>query len=193
MKNYKISKIVLIIIITVIILSIIIFIVNYILSSKQSKKNINFYLLNSYEVDLAGMCKKLAIVEDSPFTCFIQITNFENLTEYFADEYNLKFPEINFDYPDKYMAITFGRELKEMEYKLPAVRHELYSADITFSEEYHKNTIYIYVMDKIFLIDSFNEAGSGSSFYIMNDDKKDFLGHDITDYNERVPVGHGGM
>ena len=192
MNKYMIIGIGVVIAISIIIV-IVILCPNFISSQNHDKGKIDFHMLNSYKVDTRGICKKLRIAEDSPFTCFLQITNFENLSEYFAKEFDFEIPEIDFNYQDKYMAITFGRELKEMEYEFlgyPYKPNTIAKADITFSEEYDDKTMYVYVMDKIFLKDSLLD---GNSFYIMNGTEKELRGHNITDLNERTPFGGSGL
>jgi len=156
---------------------------------------ISFQLYKSYEVNTNGILERLNIVEDSPFTFFIQIKNFDNLSEYFIKEFYLEIPKIEFNYQDKYMAITIGRELDEIKFNgflgEPYAPNKFAKVDITFAEEYHRQMMYVYIMDKIFLCDSL--IGEETSFYIINGIEKEFYGHSIFDLNERKPWGESGV
>jgi len=151
---------------------------------------ITFELYESYEVDTSGIREKFNIAENTPFTFFLQKTIFDNIAEYFIKSFYLEIPDIDFNYEDKYMAITIGRKLKEIRFNeflgTPYIPNEIARVDITLSEEYYGQMMYVYVMDKIFLCGSLLD---GNSFYIMKGNKKEFCGYNTIDLNEREPWG----
>ena len=158
-----------------------------VVSQKKDKDKISFSLLERYDIDTSGMRNRLRIKQGKPFTCFVQITVFENLYEYFTNEYHTEIPEIEFSYQDKYMLISFGRKVEEIAYEFlgePYAPNTVAIADITFSEEYSGEVMFVYAMDKIYLFDNLDD---GNSYYIMNGTEKEFYGHSIFDLNEREP------
>ena len=151
---------------------------------------INFYLYNSYTVDTRGVAKSYSVAEGTPFTYFAQVYDLETwreLTDF--EESGFEYPDFDFtsdDFRDKYLAVTFGRELLEMQYEYcgePWPSNYIAKADITFAEEYHDQTMFLYVMDKIPLLD--NILGNyGNAFYIMDGKEKVYMGCDTVALNE---------
>ena len=162
----------------------------------QQKGKISFHLYGSYTIDTSNIRQWFYVNEGAPFTCFLQVVSFESLEKNTAKEFGLDLSDVNFDYDkyqDKYLAITFGRELLEMEYeylRYPYKYRTVAKANITFSEEYQDQKMYIYVMDKIGLLDS---VIGGNTFYIMNGSDRVFWGHKIYDINEREPGEQLGL
>lgn len=149
---------------------------------------INFQLYKSYEVDTSGLRKKFLVVEGTPFVYFVQVyrlDSWKEMGEFW--ETNFQFPEFDFDsddFQDKHLVMSFGREVLEIE-KIGSHSHgdsEEIEAAITFGEEYHDQTMYLYIMDKIHLY-----MGLGSEFYIMDGSEKIFQGYSIHDLNESYP------
>jgi|GEM_PF-3786736 len=194
MKNYLIIGIigVLIVIIAVVILTN----ANGYFARKDESTVVNFEELGSYTVDTTGIRGRTLIAQGTPFTFFMQIKNFDNLQAYFLKEFDLEIPEIKFNNPDKYMAISIGRKVYEMSYNgflgKPYTPNTFAKAEITFAEEYNEDTMYVYVMDKIIFTDSFVDSAY-TKFYIMNGEDKVFWGNTISDINERESWGEGGL
>ena len=160
-----------------------------------TKKAVNFQLHKSYIVDTNGIKENFQIVESTPFTFFIQIRNFDNLKEYFLKEFHLEIPDIDFDYDDSYMAISIGREIKELSYngylKGLNTPNTFAKAEITFAEEYYENIMYVYSMEKIFFTSSL--VNDATKFYVIQGSKKLFLGNTIFDINEIKKDERQGM
>jgi hypothetical protein len=151
----------------------------------QERDLINFQLYKSYEADTDGLRKRFKIVEGAPFTWFVQICDlsaWEGMLNSFNEtKFEYKDFDFNFaDYPNKYLAITFGRELLEI--KKIGFHSGQTEAAITFAEEYYGDVMYFYIMDEVPL-----SFGSGKEFYIMNGLEKVFQGYDDLDMNETVP------
>ena len=149
------------------------------------KKTVDFQLLESYTVD-TNEIREIWGKEGVPFTFFKQIKVFDNLKEYLLKQFYLEIPDIVFDYENNYMAISIGREIKELAYA--GYREETYTTnsivngEVTFEEKYHENTMYVYVMDKIFFDDGF-VGDSSTKFYIMEGSKKVYYGNTIQNIN----------
>jgi len=163
---------------------------------KEQSMVVNFEDLGSYTVDTTGIRGRTLIAQGTPFTFFMQIRNFDNLQAYFLEEFDLQIPEIKFNNSDKYMAISIGRKVCEMSHNgflgKPYTPNTFAKAEITFSEEYNENTMYVYVMDKIIFTDSFADSAY-TKFYIMKGENKVFLGNTISDINERESMDEGGL
>jgi hypothetical protein len=104
---------------------------------------INFQLYKTYEVDTSGFYERFHIVEGTPFTDFVQAYNLDRLRKIgnYREVYS-KLPAFDDvdpnDYQDKFLAVSFGRKVVEMEVIKEAVPpSKSVEAAITFSEEYH--------------------------------------------------------
>ena len=154
----------------------------------QPKDSINFHLYNSYPVETNGMAKSFSIAEGTPFTFFLSIydPNKWKGHDYFSD-INFVFPDFDFtssDFKDKSLAITLGREIVEMQYEYcgkPYPPNWIAKADITLAEEHHDQTMFLYVMDKIALLDPII---GGNAFYFMNGKDKIYMGECVSDLNQ---------
>ena len=158
----------------------------------EESSSINFYLYKSYEVDTSGFRRRFKVVEETPFTMFMQVYNLNTWKNHgcFWDA-KFEFPEFDFqsdDYQDKYLVVSFGREVVEMN-KIEETYYGYIDAAITFAEEYHGDVMFLYIMDKIPL-----RNGLGSEFYIMNGTEKVFKGYSDMYLNETdmVPQGPNG-
>ena len=151
--------------------------------------NINFELYGSYKIDTSGIIKwcALDLEEDTQFTFFFQVKDFENLQGETAEAFGFELSDHNFysdDYQNNYIALTVGRELKKLQYEYREGHNQAF-AEITFAEEYHDKIMYIYVMDKILLFPS-DLSGVYNSFYIMNGEESVYYGDNILRLNNRL-------
>jgi len=160
------------------------------------ESNLNFQLYRSYKVNTSGIRQCLYIPEKTQFTFFRQVSDLEtwkSLREF--QKTNFVFPAFDFtsaDYQDKYLLITFGREILSMRYKYFAEPFEpnwLARADVTFAEEYHDEIMYLYFMDKIPLASPFLSGMTGAGyhanrFYIMIGSERVFWGSKLEEINE---------
>lgn len=156
----------------------------------DKREMVSFNLVGSYSVDTSGIREKEEIADGAPFTFFIQIRNVDDLKGYLIKEFCLDIPDINFNYPDKYMAISIGREVQELAYngylEEPYMPNTFAKAEITFAEQYHEQMLYVYAMDKVILTDSrlgLLNAGHVTRFYLMKDKERVFWGNTIHDIN----------
>ena len=168
---------------------------------KEELAMVNLQLHGRYMVDTSGIREMEGITDGTPFTFFVQIKNLNNVQEYFAREYGLEFPDIDFNYENSYMAVTFGREIKELTYN--GYLGEPFSpntfpkkVELTFAEEYHDEIMYVYVMDKITIsLIPLNGVSSDEQckIYLMENGEKMFWGDTIGDINKRAPSGGPGF
>jgi len=150
---------------------------------------INFHLYKSYAVDTSGFRKYFKVVEGTPLTLFFQVYTLDIWKEHsdFCEE-NFEFPEFDFefdDYPDHYLAVSFGREVIEIK-QIGETDYGDVETAITFAEEYHGDVMFLYIMDKIPL-----RLGMGSEFYLMNGSEKVFKGYSDIYLNETDMVRQG--
>ena len=142
-------------------------------SNNEIQSHINFYLHKSYEVDTSEIR-----TNDKPFTQFELVYNL-NTWKQKGQFKNFAFPDFDFstdDFQDKYLAISFGREVLEME--IIGENNNQKEVAITYAEEYRSNTMFLYIMDKISI-----RNDEGSKFYIMNGTEKVFVGNSELDFN----------
>jgi len=147
----------------------------------QKGSLINFQLYKSYEVDMTEILTK----EIPQFTWFEQVYDL-NTWKNLGMFRDFTFPEFDFDdddYQDKFLAVSFGREVVEMKVIQEAVSpSKSVEVAITFAEEYHNKTMFLYIMDKIYLRD-----GLGSEHYIMKGPEKVFFGKSVLELNKTTP------
>ena len=150
---------------------------------------IDFQLLESYEVDTNGIREWLDVVEGNPFTFFFQYSTLKSFEDLSLEQFNLDLSEVDFnggDYQDKFIAITIGRKLVEMQYEYLGEPYDLKfmtRADITFSEEYNNQVLYIYTIDKISLDSPFTGE---NAFYVLNGTEKVYLGSNMHEINRNL-------
>ena len=149
---------------------------------------INLQLYESYTVNASGVREYFTLLEDVPLIGFFQIRNSEDLYE-LAETLDLELPDgFDFDnYQDKYLAITFGRQLVEIQYEC---RENYYGrdsifAEITFTEEHYDQTMYFYITDKISLWPA--DLGGYNTFYVMNGSEKVYIGDVLMNFNKQSP------
>ena len=136
---------------------------------------IDFQFHSRYEVDTSGIRRSNRIVDGTPYTDFVQVASLAAWAGMLNSFNDVKFEyedfDFNFDdYPDKYLIVTFGRELVEMEtFRLRSSL--VIDVSVTFGEEYHGDVMFFYVMDNIPIAN-----GSASEFYIMNGEEKVYTG-----------------
>lgn len=153
------------------------------------KGNVNFRLLHSYIIDTERIEKYFALVEGTSLTYFSQVYDLESWKD-FREFDHINFKDFDFDftsedYKDEYLAVTIGRELVDIQYEYcgePYPPYRIAKADITLGEKYHDHTMFLYVMDKITLLDT---VIGGHKFYIMNGNKKVYMGEKVGDLNTR--------
>ena len=168
---------------------------------KEEFVMVNLQLHGSYTVDTSGIRERERIADGTPFTFFVQIKNLDNVQEYFAQEYGLEFPDIDFDYENSYMAVTFGREIAGLTYNgylgEPFTPNTFpKKVELTFAEEYRDKIMYVYVMDKITItLIALNGVSSDDQckIYLMENGEKMFWGDTISDINKRVAFGGPGF
>ena len=174
------KKIVIIGLIIIFIASVLVVIMIYPNTKKQG--TVNFELYGSYTVDSREMRRLLGLKVEAPFTFFRQFTSFEYLKAFFK-EYHADVPDFGLtseNYKDKYLAVTFGRELVDLKYK-----HTKYDISaigvITFAEICQDNIIYLYLTDEIGIA---NMVYLPSELYIMNGSERVYYGTSYGDVNE---------
>jgi hypothetical protein len=135
---------------------------------------IDFQLHNSYAIDTT-----IIRTNDKPFTRFEQVYDLESWKRK-ARYRKLPFADFDLDdddFQDKYLAVSFNREVLEMEAIGVNYNTKSIEVAITYDEEYHANTMFLYIMDKVSLRDS-----EGSKFYQMKGKERVFVGHDEYEY-----------
>jgi len=88
--------------------------------NSQERGNLDFRLLSSNIVDTNGIREKFDIGEEAPFTFFEQRQAFSDYLDFAFREYNLDLSVLDFDYSnyqDKFIAVTIGRNLVEIQYE----------------------------------------------------------------------------
>ena len=136
--------------------------------------DVNFHLYRTYEIDTTEISTR-----DSRFTRFEQVYDLDRWKKRGMFR-RFTFPDFDFsadDYQDKYLAVSFGREVLEME-AIGTYNNSIEVA-ITYAEEYHDNTMFLYIMDKVSL-----REDVGSEFYIMDGADKVFVGYDDLDIDQ---------
>jgi len=145
--------------------------------------SIDFQFHSRYEVDTSGLRERFGVVEGTQFTFIVQLgcvitwngmLNSLNNVRIEYDDYDFNFD----DYPDKFLIITFGRELHEIQF-IDMYASVSILSDITFAEEYHGDVMFLYTMDAITL-----RMNKGGGYYIMSGEEKVFIGNNISDLNE---------
>ena len=136
---------------------------------------IGFYTHRRYTVDTSSLRESLGVLCKSQFVFFMQVTRLDNIRSMGElAQRDFEFPDIDFeldDYREKYFAVSFGREVVEMEaIGLHPHRGEMLAA-ITFAEEYNEDVMFLYIMDKISL-----RLRSGSEFYYLEGSERVFKG-----------------
>lgn len=176
------------VIISGIIAVIIIVIIPFFFWENSKMDTLNLQQYGSYTVDTDGIRELLRIKENTQFTYFIQIRDFNNIKEYFQKEFHLEIPELDLENDDSYAVISFGRELKEIKYKYmqkPYNDGTVAKAEVTFDEEYHDKTMYVYIMNKIVI--------GKANYYIMSGSNRIFWTDQVGLLNERKPDGQQGI
>ena len=138
---------------------------------------VNFYLHDSYAVDTSVLFTEENAYEQ--FTYFELVYSLETFQTGKSAYRNFTFPEFDFtddDIKDKYLAVSFGREVLSIE-KLDRCCDGQVEVAITYAEEYHDNTMFVYFMDKVSIF-----MDEGSEFYIMKGTDKEFVGYDWSGY-----------
>jgi hypothetical protein len=157
---------------------------------------INLELYGSYLVETKRAIEfcNLDLAEDAPFTFFYQTFSFKDLYDFALERLDIDLSEYNNlslnAHSNKYVAMTIGRKLESINYR----QHEGYGkpfAEITFFEEYHDKTMFIYLMDNLTLFPSILAGGSPTfgpynSFYIMKKEERVFYSNDIFDLNSSL-------
>ena len=147
--------------------------------------SICFQLFKSYEVDTSGLRKRFKVVEGTPFVYFSQMYGYNSWEGILNSLNNIRIEyndfDFNFDdFPDNYFIVTFGRELIDIQ-RVGEIHYGQTFVSVTFDEEYHGDTMFIYLMDKILF-----HVGSAHEYYIMNGEEKVFLGHGLSDLNDTI-------
>jgi len=159
-------------------------------SNNKQPNNLNFELYGSYTVNASGVRKYFNLLEDIPLIGFFQIYDSEELYGEFAEVLDLELPDdFDFDfgnYQDKCLVITFGRKLVEIQYEYRK-GFDVPFADITFTEEHHDQTMYLYIMDNIVLWNASFRGYDYNSFYVMNGSEKVYIGSFLQDFNKQSP------
>jgi hypothetical protein len=167
---------------------------NLFLNDKSNNQNdmINFQLYGNYAVDASGVRDFYSLIEGAPLIGFFQIDDANELREW-KEVLGLTLPNdfvFNFDeHQDRWLLITFGRELVEMRYgyRKSPYYEEVPFTEIIFDERLHDQTMFVYTMEKIQLWPS-DLAGYGyNSFYVMNGVEKVFVGNTVKDFNKQSP------
>ena len=145
---------------------------------------IDYHLHRSYEVDTTGVRERLSVADGMPLTYFIFAKLPGGMEQYLLDEFYMEVPDLDLDETDDdcYVIISIGREISDLAYNgfhddFPSMAN----AEITFSEDYHDQMIYIYIMEKIFITSG--QMGT-ATFYVMRGEEKVFWGHDVRDLYE---------
>ena len=155
---------------------------------------IDFQLYDTYKVDASALRERLHVVEGTPFTYFIQIYSLDSwkqMSEF--QDIHFDFSQVDFgpdDFQDKYFVASFGREVVEIQklrmaydyLDLDEDENTTIEAAVTFGEEYYDQTMFLYVMDRIHLLE-----GMANECYIMDGSEKVFKAYDILDFNEHIP------
>ena len=173
-------------IICVIIVIIILIIISQVYSVNRYRK-LELQLYGEYIVDETGLRNKLNVQDEIPFTGFIQLKGFDGF-DALSKEFDMDFSIMKYNNTNQnqYLAISFGRKIEEITYKYlgyPYKRNTIAKANIVLSEQYNEHVMYVYLMDRILLIDSFIE---GNSYYIMNGSNKIYMGNVIDDLNKQT-------
>jgi hypothetical protein len=166
------------------------------LYSVGDNRVMNMKFIGIYTVDMTGIREWFEVKDGTPFTCFLQIKDSERNEEYFAKQFGLNLSCIDFEhigYQDKYLVISFGRELVEIKYEYlgkPYAHKTIARADITFAEDYHDQQIYLYAVDKVLLTSS---VVGGNAFYVIDGSDKRYWGDKIFDLNTRIANDEKGF
>jgi len=138
---------------------------------------ISFELYNSYKIDTTEIR-----TNNTPFTQFELVYDLKTWKRK-AQFTNFTFPEFDFtadDYQDRYLAVSFNREVLEMEViGVPFASDMMDGIEvaITYAEEYCDQTMFLYIMDRIPIY-----LDEGSKYYIMNGTEKIFVGHSESEF-----------
>jgi len=144
-------------------------------------RNMEIELYDSYIVDTTGLRERLSMTEDSPLIFFMQIQNLETAKEHILKQYRIEINDLDLN-NKKYLVFTIGRKIEELEYERIRGRNKNSIANVVLSNEHHENMIYIYLTERLSLPHSF---GYSTSFYVMDDEERVFLGSGVLSINER--------
>ena len=152
----------------------------------EKSGEVNFQLVGSYMVDTSVIREYFMINEGAPFTFFEQGRAFADYAQFALREYELDLSEIEFnadDHQDKYIVVTIGREILEMQYESIGEGWTIVRAEVTFAEEYNAGIVYVYVMDQIQFFSSVVGNSMYFSFYIMSGTERILEGECIDTLN----------
>ena len=159
---------------------------------------INLQLFGSYTVDASGVREYFSLLKDVPLIGFFQIYDSDDLLE-LAEVIDLELPDgLDFifdDHQDKYMLLTFGRQLVEIryEYRESYYDYDVPFTEITFTEEHHDQTMYVYIMDNIMLWPADFPGWDYNSFYVMNGTERIYIGTCLQNFNKQSPSFEEGL
>ena len=150
-------------------------------------------LYESYTVDDTSSVRKyFHLREDVPIVGFFQIRDLERLHE-LVDFLELNLPSgFDFDfgkYPDKWVLMTFGRQLVEIQYEYRESEYDygVPFTEIVFAEDHNDQAMYIYTMDEIRLWDACMPGWGYNSFYVMTGLERVYIGNTVGDFNKLSP------
>jgi len=145
---------------------------------------INLQLYGIFEVDTIGLRKEVGVVEGVPFTYFFQphtLNSWKSHSNY--GERHFDFSELDFDetdFQDRFLAISFGREIAEIR-RAGSFYFGLLNVAVTFAEEYEGDVMFLYTMDKVELPFCGAEY---IEFYVMDGDERVFIGKSVISLNQ---------
>ena len=150
------------------------------------KRIANLKLQGKYTVDTSGLRRKWDVQGGTPFICFWEVKSPDDMQAYLRKALSVEFPYVNFNNKENYLVIAFGSPLKEVKYwnvknPLTDLGNIITRAEVTFEEEYHDNTAYAYLIEKLNIVEE--------RFYVMQGSKKVFFGKDVYEINEHWPDG----
>jgi len=196
-RKYILGGIAIVLLITIIYILLFtdfIFIASYRIEARRIEKmynisegevlNLQFY--GVFEVDTSGLREQARIVEGTPFTRFFQmhsLNSWKNDGNY--GERYFDFSELNFDendFQDRFLAISFGREISEIR-RAGIFHHGALQVAVTFAEEYQGDAMFVYLMDEVPF-----RLQMGHEYYIMDGMERVFIGHSERALNEHIPV-----
>ena len=151
------------------------------------KETIEFNTYNKYKIDAAQF---LLISNDfaypdfeHTYTYFGQIYDFDAWKQT-VPEFDKLFPEIRVSkeaYRNKYLALSFGREVLEMH--IIGEWCDEKEIAVVYGEKYYPDTMFLYVMDKVPGV-----MGMASEYYIMKGSERVFLGYSQFQVNGVEPL-----
>ena len=144
---------------------------------------INFQFIESHKVDASGVLDYLRIndIAIEKFTWFEQFVSIEDMHN-FSNRINFELPnfELNPNYfEDQYFVLTIGRELVEIQYEYlgepPWTLLHLVQSEITLSEQYSPDILYLYATDPIRTFPS-DLSGIYNAFFFIQGDERVYQG-----------------